>query len=939
MPIEIKDGKIKSRIRNKWLVLTPEEKVRQEYANILIDQYKYDPKQIDEEIDVTGMYSLKRRPDFVIWRTIKDKQDNKAPFIIVECKADYVTINKKTYEQGELYARTTDAPFFVTHNNNETKYWRVKKEKMPGYIEEIEDIPKAQATDKEVQEILSRLKVFKENEFADLLHSCHNIIRNREKLDPAAAFDEIAKVLFMKVYAERKLKADMKGNIFTLDYIEKGEEYNPDYLYDIFEKTKVDFGKDKIFAKDEKINLKVNTIKSIVEKLEKYNLSATSTDVKGIAFEKFLGRTFRGEIGQFFTPRKVVEFMVEMIQPKEGDIICDPASGSGGFLIRFFETLKEQINYSIDQEYKIEKEKIEKRKDLSAEEKAKELVSFNEKLAKELDSDKKNSRLWKLSNRCVYGVDANERMARTSKMNMIMHGDGHGGIHHHDGFLNVNGIFEERFDIILTNPPFGQNVDNEDEIQKNQIEIDEEVIDYYKKIYGAAYEQSQEKITNGLGKPILSLFDLPKNNQIKTELLFIERCITLLKPSGKLGIVLPEGVFNTSSVQYVRDFVEDRAFVNAIISLPQETFESTGAKVKASLLFLQKYSVAEKEKWNKILRKNYDLVYSKNAVSIENLKSEIEEANGNLKKELKSKLKDLLDNINKLSRQQSKKEWNYNVFIQEAAFVGINAQGDDIEANELPSILEKYKQFNSNPKLVIEEEAQKDIEERNTFIADYSDLFKWSIPPKLLLNIPNPNSWKIFKVKDLVKQFDDKVKVEPDNDYDMVGIRLYGQGLFYRETVNGSEISAKWLYPLQENAFIYTRLFAWRGTFGIVTKEFLNHYVSNEFPQFIADKEKILPEYLFFLFTQDFVIRAVKAASGGSAAVSRNRFKEEDFLEFEIPVPDVTDQQKIVDYYLLKKKDSDDLIKQAENLLSETKNKIGDFIKGDITLLQENKKK
>jgi type I site-specific deoxyribonuclease len=111
---------------------------------------------------------------------------------------------------------------------------------MPNF-DEIEDIPKANATNKEIEELLSKLKVFKEEEFAKLLHECHNIIRNREKLDPAAAFDEIAKILFMKVYAERNLKAEMKQNIFTLNWVEQGEKYNPDYLYDMFEKTKTEF--------------------------------------------------------------------------------------------------------------------------------------------------------------------------------------------------------------------------------------------------------------------------------------------------------------------------------------------------------------------------------------------------------------------------------------------------------------------------------------------------------------------------------------------------------------------------------------------------------------------------------------------------------------------------------------------------------------------------
>src|SRR5438093_1364294 len=101
----------------------------------------------------------------------------------------------------------TNAAFLVTHNNKETRYWRVIHERMPMTLEEIENIPHADASDKQVRELPSRLKVFKEDEFANLLHQCHNVIRNREKKDPAAAFDEIAKILFIKVCIERRLRA------------------------------------------------------------------------------------------------------------------------------------------------------------------------------------------------------------------------------------------------------------------------------------------------------------------------------------------------------------------------------------------------------------------------------------------------------------------------------------------------------------------------------------------------------------------------------------------------------------------------------------------------------------------------------------------------------------------------------------------------------------
>lgn len=130
-------------MRSKWLVETPEETVRQEYLLVLVNEYGFDPEQIAEEMDLTGRGSASARADFVLWRTAQDKADDNAPFIIVECKFDNVTIKPQDYGQGESYARICGAPFFITHNSRETKYWRVKMEKVPGYTEEIENIPLA----------------------------------------------------------------------------------------------------------------------------------------------------------------------------------------------------------------------------------------------------------------------------------------------------------------------------------------------------------------------------------------------------------------------------------------------------------------------------------------------------------------------------------------------------------------------------------------------------------------------------------------------------------------------------------------------------------------------------------------------------------------------------------------------------------------------------
>lgn len=713
-------GKIWSHVRRKWLVETPEERVRQEYLLVLVNEYGYTLDQISEEMDLTGRGSASARADFVIWRTAQDKADDNAPFIIVECKSDNVTIKPQDYSQGENYARICGAPFFVTHNSRETKYWRVKKDKVPGYIEEIENIPHASATEKEIRDLLSRLRTFKEKEFADLLHKCHNIIRNREKKDPAAAFDEIAKVLFIKVYVERQLLTRRsKTNLFTVDVLKNQIAENP--LDNLFQETKRFYAADKIFEEDERINLKPATGEAIVRELEKYNLSDTSEDIKGVAFERFLGRTFRGEIGQFFTPRTIVEFMVQMVDPKEGEIVCDPASGSGGFLIRVFEIVREKILADVDREYNEFKAQVENDKSLSEADRAKKLQEKYNELQELIDQKREGSRLWNLSNRCIYGTDANDRMARTSKMNMIMHGDGHGGVHHHDGFLNVNGIFDGRFDIILTNPPFGANVEPTDRVLEADIQVNPDAEQRYLREYGELYREAQDRVKAALNKPIASLFELPKSDKakIKTEVLFIERCLDLLKPGGRMGIVLPEGVFNNPSLAYVREFTEDRAFIRAVVSLPQETFVSSGASVKCSLLFLQKFTEEEKRKFDETYAAAKADVEAKYAAEItaerERLENAIEKAKQEkdaekrraLQKELKEYLKAMEVKQAIEARQLLKERFDYPIFMYEAEKVGISATGDE-DLNELypnpnqpadceKTCLEWYREFLSDP--------------------------------------------------------------------------------------------------------------------------------------------------------------------------------------------------------------------------------------------------
>lgn len=179
----------------------------------------------------------------------------------------------------------------------------------------------------------------------------------------------------------------------------------------------------------------------------------------------------------------------------------------------------------------------------------------------------------------------------------------------------------------------------------------------------------------------------------------------------------------------------------------------------------------------------------------------------------------------------------------------------------------------------------------------WSEIEKWT-PESVLLRFGKlPEGWRLLPVGAFADQLDNKEKVKPENEYRMAGVRLYGEGVFYRETVVGKEQSANYLYPLKPGAIIYNRLFAWKESFAVVPEDLNGYYVSNEFPQFEIDQAIALPKYVYLLFNTKKIIGAVNAASIGSAAISRNRFKELDFLGFKVPIPPLPIQQKIVAHW------------------------------------------
>lgn len=183
---------------------------------------------------------------------------------------------------------------------------------------------------------------------------------------------------------------------------------------------------------------------------------------------------------------------------------------------------------------------------------------------------------------------------------------------------------------------------------------------------------------------------------------------------------------------------------------------------------------------------------------------------------------------------------------------------------------------------------------KKVFIVRFKDLDKWQIPHAGLMPVSLPKGWKIARIADFARQVTDRVRVESDKLYRMLGVKWYSKGVFLRETVNGDSMSAAWVTPAKPGAFIYNRLFAWKESFAVVPSEFADCFVSGEFPQFTLDAAQVSAEYLYLFFRLRSVIRAVNTASAGSAAVSRNRFKEEEFLRIELPLPPLETQREIL---------------------------------------------
>ena len=497
--------------------LGPEEKIKQQkIIPYLRDVLGY--KLMDFEVPIR-FGRMTKYADIVIYIV---ENHRKVPYIVVECKAPG-QIKTDDWLQAESYAQRLGAPYFVITDGTTKTGWlwyRTGERQGESKLIKFDSIPHA-----EVQKEGETLIKFEDlSALSRVIQQCHDIIRNEEGRDPAESFDEMSKLLFAKMKDERDVR-DKKGERkFRIKRDEKGRIIDTpssvaDRVRELFDEAKRDFP--KIYAEVESktakklvtINLKDNTIYQIVGIIEPYTFIETGVDkhgvdIKGAMFEIFLKGTFRGPLGQFFTPREIIDFMVGVVDPKDNEIVLDPACGSGGFLIGAMRKVWNDLH----EKY------IEGRID-------------------DLEEQKK-----RYAQNNLFGMDINERLAWVAKMNMVFHGDGHGGIVHSNALTITTRnkeIVSRQYDVILTNPPFGSKIRDPKILSDPRFK-----------------EVSKTKLT---------------------EVLFLSLCINLLKPYGRLGIVLPDGILTNSSLKFVRDYVKRETIVKAVISLPQETFIPYGS--------------------------------------------------------------------------------------------------------------------------------------------------------------------------------------------------------------------------------------------------------------------------------------------------------------------------------------------------------------------------
>ena len=591
----------------------PEEQIRASYYVELIERYQYPETRIDLEVTVP-----RRIPSDFADIVVFDDDEQQIPYIVVECKKDKISEAEfsQAIEQafGNCHSLFGDLCGVVAGNTR--RFFEVKNHNSLERTQNIiADFPIGYGT---VQEWRYKkgdpnweLLVVERTELIRALEKCHDTLWQGGRLTPTDAFDELAKLLFIKIRDEKKARQDGETYDFQIKTYERPESVAK-RIKALYQQAQA--RDSEVFTED--IEIDDSQLFSVVNHLQGINLNETDLDVKGVAFERFLGNFFKGEIGQYFTPRKLVEFMVKMAPPHHEERVLDPACGSGGFLLHALDYIRAQAS------------------------------KFYEP-----DTPKHYTHWHDFAEKQLFGIEVNDSIARVAKMNMIIHDDGHSNVIGNDALVGFDTLYtqhrefeKETFDLILTNPPFGA-------------------------------------VVKKVESPYLDDYELGKGNASqKTEILFLERCFDFLKSgTGKLAIILPDGILTNSSLQYVRDYIEGRFQILAVVSLPQTAFSHYGAGVKTSILFLRKFSDEEYSVYqanlNRVKAKN-EAVYTPRIKVLEDEQKSVIAAGCPTQITLtnvhRSRFSAILDPIDALNHQLGKAS-TQKVQALRARFIGDNA--------------------------------------------------------------------------------------------------------------------------------------------------------------------------------------------------------------------------------------------------------------------------
>ena len=518
----------------------PEEQVRAEYWAELIYRYSYEAKHIGVEVTVPDR-TPRDAADLVVFRD--DRRTR--PYAVIECKHDNITDSEFDQAVEQACGNGTWAKFranFVGVVAGQTRQFLDFSPRY-GVLEReaniVADLPQQYSKPKKF-----RFWKGAENDISPVdkkalistIKKCHQTLWGGGKLSPPEAFGELCKIIFVKIKDEQANRKNGEPYEFQIKTHESSDKLYEriQSIYEVQQRREPDVFTDTI-------KIDAATLRTIVSHIEGINLSKTDLDTKGVAFETFMDGFFKGHFGQYFTPREIIDFMVQMMQPQNHERVLDPSCGSGGFLLHALDYVREEAN------------------------------DYHNNPVDRFKHWHDFARVM------LFGIEVNEEIARVAKMNMIIHDDGHTNVISADALQQFDRIrertsnneFKERsFDLILTNPPFGAKV-----------ALSEHP-------YLESYELGNQMNTAGHKRP--------RRNQ-RTEILFIERIWDFLKPgTGRAAVIIPDGILTNSSLQEVRDFLLERFQINAIVSLPQTAFSHFGAGVKASIVFLRRHADGEK---------------------------------------------------------------------------------------------------------------------------------------------------------------------------------------------------------------------------------------------------------------------------------------------------------------------------------------------------------